>query len=246
MSEVGKLTVTTRSTSGKGPARQLRAAGLVPGVLYGATAAGRLEPRSIVVDVKALKASLDPVRKQNTVIDLTVEGEGGIKVAALLRDYQLDPIRREVTHVDLVAIDPAKEVVAEVPLEFVGKHAGAIDGGQLHTVLRSLQIRSKPADIPVNLTVDISPLAIGDVLHVSDIKLPVGVVSVTGLDQAVISCTPPEVEKAAATTEAAAAPAADAKAAAPAAKAPAGGKAAAPAAGGKAAPAAPAAKGGKK
>jgi large subunit ribosomal protein L25 len=215
MSEVGKLTVTTRTNTGKGAARRLRTSGSVPGVLYGTSADGKVEPISVVVDVRALKAALDPVRKQNTVIDLTVDGDGGQRrLAALLKEYQLHPIRREVTHVDLLAIDPTKEVVAVVPLEFVGKHAGAIDGGQLHIVLRDLQVRCKPSDIPVKLAVDVSPLAIGDVLHVSDIPLPTGVVSVTGLAQAVVTCAPPEQEKAAepaaaaATPEAAAAPAA--------------------------------------
>lgn len=246
--QVGKLTVTTRTTTGKGPARRLRAAGTVPGVLYGASKDGRVDPISIVVDVKALKGALDPVRKQNTVIELTIDDNGQHRtLAALLRDYQLDAIRRDVTHVDLLAIDPDKAIVADVPLVFVGKHAGAIDGGQLHTVLRELQVRCKPAAIPVKLDVDISPLTIGDVLHVSDIKLPEGVVAVTGMGQAVITCTPPEVDKVAepAAGDAAAAPAAGA--AAPAAgakdaKAPAGAKdAKAPA--GKAAPAAkPAAK----
>ncbi|MBP6629686.1 MAG: 50S ribosomal protein L25 [Kofleriaceae bacterium] len=260
--EVGKLTVTTRSTSGKGPARQLRAKGQVPGVCYGASKAGRLEPLPIIVDVKALRAALDPVRKQNTVIELTVD-DGGKKtvLSALLRDYQVDAIRRDITHVDLMAIDPDKEVVAVVPLEFAGKPKGVIDGGQIRTVLRDVSVRAKPADIPVKLIVDVSPLGVGDVVHVSDIPVPAGVTYVTGRDQAVAMCALPEEDKTpvAAATDAtaaagaapaagAAAPAAGGKAPAAAAggKAPAGGKAAPAAAGGKAAPAAPAAKGGGK
>jgi large subunit ribosomal protein L25 len=240
MAEVGKLTVTTRTNTGKGAARQLRSAGSVPGVLYGATADGRIDPLPIVVNVKALRASLDPIRKQNTVIDLTIEGNGGARhLSCLVKDYQIDTLRRDVTHVDLLAIDPSKEVVADVPLEFVGKHAGAIDGGQLHIVMRSLHVRCKPADIPVKIEVDVTPLTIGDVIHVSDIKLPDGVHSITGLGQAVITCAAPEKEEAAATPDAAAAAA---PAAAPAAEAGKDAKAA-PAAG-KDAKAAPAAKGG--
>ena len=55
-----------------------------------------------------------------------------------MKDYQIDTLRRDITHVDLLAIDPNKEVVAEVPIEFVGKPAGAIDGGQIRIVLREL------------------------------------------------------------------------------------------------------------
>src|SRR5690349_20314545 len=106
---VGKLTVTTRTTGGKGAARKLRATGKAPGVLYGATADGPIAPTSIVVDVRALKAALDPVRKNNTVIDLTIEGGGAARrLSALVKDFQIDLLRRDVIHVDLLAIDPAK------------------------------------------------------------------------------------------------------------------------------------------
>jgi large subunit ribosomal protein L25 len=230
MAEVGKLTVTTRNRTGKGAARQLRASGEVPGVLYGASTDGRIDPVSIVVNVKALRASLDPVRKQNTVIDLTIEGDGGARrLSCLVKEYQIDTLRRDITHVDLLAIDPSKEVVADVPLQFTGKHAGAIDGGQLHIVMRSLHVRCKPADIPVTIEVDVSPLTIGDVIHVSDIQLPTGVQSITGLGQAVITCAAPEKEEVAATPEAAAVPGA-APAAGAAAPAEAGKDAKAPAA----------------
>ncbi|MCX5747574.1 MAG: 50S ribosomal protein L25, partial [Proteobacteria bacterium] len=174
----------------------LRASGKVPGVCYGASVDGRIEPLSIIVDIKALRAALDPVRKQNTVIDLTIEGGPSTrKLHALVKDYQIDKLRRDITHVDLLAIDPNKEVDANVPLDFVGKPKGAIEGGQLRIILRSLTVRAKPAAIPVKLTVDVSPLEIGDVIHVSTIELPEGVEAVTGRDLAVITCAAPEEEK---------------------------------------------------
>jgi large subunit ribosomal protein L25 len=240
-SSVGKLTVSLRQNAGKGAAIKLRATGKVPGICYGASPSGRIEPLSIIVDVKALRAALDPVRKQNTVIDLTIDGGSAPqKLHALVKDYQLHPIRREITHVDLLAIDPNKEVVANVPLDFVGKPKGAINGGQLRTVLRAIEVKAKPSDIPVKLTVDVTPLEIGDVIHVSTIELPAGVVAVTGRDLAVITCAAPEEDKVEAGAAAeGAAPAAGAAGAAPAA----GAKdaKAAPAAGAKDAKAAPAA-----
>ncbi|MBL8619645.1 MAG: 50S ribosomal protein L25 [Myxococcales bacterium] len=235
--QVGQLTVNLRTGAGKGAAHRLRASGLVPGVCYGESTDGRIEPIQIAINVKALKAALDPVRKQNTVIALSIE-DGGKTVkslSALVREYQIDAIRRDITHVDLLAIDPNKEVTAVVPLEFVGKPKGIINGGLTHTVMRSLEVKCKPADIPVKLELDISPLDIGDVLHVSDVTLPGGVKAVTAGREAVISMVAPEKETAAE----AAAP--DAAAAA----APAAGKdaKAAPAAAGKDAKAAPAAAG---
>ena len=249
--EVGKLTVTVRNAGGKGAARRLRAEGKVPGVCYGASTDGRIEPLPIVVDVKALRASLDPVRKQNTVIALTIEGGTQPRsLSALVKEYQIDPVRRDIIHVDLIAVDPDREVLAEVPLEFTGKPKGTINGGQLRILLRNLGLRAKPSDIPVKLTVDVSELDIGDVTHVSAIQLPPGVTAVTGRDLAVVTLAAPEEDKTpvaadgAAPAEGAAAAAAPAAAAKDAKAAPAGkaaapaGKAAAPA--GKAA--APAAK----
>lgn len=249
--EVGKLTVTVRNAGGKGAARRLRAEGKVPGVCYGASTDGRIEPLPIVVDVKALRASLDPVRKQNTVIALTIEGGAQPRsLSALVKEYQIDPVRRDIIHVDLIAVDPDREVLAEVPLEFTGKPKGTINGGQLRILLRNLGLRAKPSDIPVKLTVDVSELDIGDVTHVSAIQLPPGVTAVTGRDLAVVTLAAPEEDKTpvaadgAAPAEGAAAAAAPAAAAKDAKAAPAGkaaapaGKAAAPA--GKAA--APAAK----
>ena len=239
--EVGKLTVTLRTNSGKGAATKLRATGKIPGICYGASPDGRIEPLPIIVDVKALRAALDPVRKANTVLDLTIEGGTKThKLHALVKDYQIETLRREITHVDLLAIDPNKEVVADVPLEFTGKPAGAIDGGQVRIILRALAVKSKPSDIPVKLTIDVSPLGIGDVIHVSAITLPPGVISITNRDLAVVTCAKPEEDVVEVAAEAAtvggaaptaapgtAAPAAGAKAAAgakPDAKAAAGAK----------------------
>jgi large subunit ribosomal protein L25 len=254
VSSVGKLTVSLREQSGhKGASRLLRTQGKVPGVCYGASKDGRIEPVAIVVDVKALRAALDPVRKQNTVINLTIEGgsSGSRSLSALVKEYQVHPTRRDITHVDLLAVDPDKEVTAHVPLEFTGKPKGAVDGGQIRIVLRDLTVSAKPSDIPLKLQVDVSPLEIGDVIHVSSIVLPAGVTAITGRDLAVVTCAAPEEEKVATPADGAAPVEGAAPAAGAAAPAAAGGKAAPAAAGGKAAPAAaggkaaPAAAGGK-
>lgn len=204
--EVGKLTVTLRNQTGhKGAARKLREQGKVPGVCYGSTKEGRLEPLPITIDVKALRGALDPVRKHNTVIDLTIEGgEAPRSLSALVKEYQVDPVRRNVTHVDLIAVDPDKEVLAAVPLEFTGKPKGAIHGGQVRVLIRSIEVKAKPADIPVKIVVDISELEIGDVTHVEALALPAGVSAVTGRDLAVVTCAAPEEDRSAAAEPAAA------------------------------------------
>src|ERR1041384_4319045 len=105
------------------------------------------------------------------------------------------------THVDPLGKPPKKEARADVPIEFVGKPKGSIDGGQLRIVLRALGVRAKPSDIPVKLVVDVSPLEIGDVIHVSAIALPAGGTGVPGRDLAVVTCAAPEAEEKVETAE---------------------------------------------
>jgi large subunit ribosomal protein L25 len=126
--EVGKLTVKVRHDIGKGQSRRLRAQGMVPGICYGAGLSG---PLAIMLNAKELKASLDPAKGRNTVITVRVEDGGGSKteLTAMLWEYQIDALRRNVTHVDLISIDPEKPIQVEVPLVLVGKAIGTIDGG---------------------------------------------------------------------------------------------------------------------
>lgn len=172
--EVGKLTVNLRNKTGKGVARRLRAEGLVPGVCYGVGVDGAL---SLSVDPKALKGCLDPVKRQNTVISLDVQEDGASKhqLTAMIGEYQIDPIKRVVTHVDLVAIDKDKKVVAEVPVEITGKSIGVVEGGQLFYPRHSVKVLCKPADIPARFVLDVTNLNIGEVYHISDLTLPEGV-----------------------------------------------------------------------
>jgi large subunit ribosomal protein L25 len=189
--EVGKLTVQRRQQTGKGVARKLRAQGKIPGVCYGHELA---EPVAIAVDTRELKASLDPVKRQNTVIDMTLEsnGQGSRTMTVMVKDYQIDTLRRELTHVDLIAIDTTRDVVSEVPVEFAGKAKGLILGGQLHVVRRTIQVQCKPGSIPDKMVVDISELDIGGVIHVSDVQMPEGVSEYTPGHITLITCTAPE------------------------------------------------------
>lgn len=198
--EVGKLTVTRRHNTGKGTARKLRAEGRIPGVCYGAMLDA---PVSISVDTRALKASLDPEKRNNTVIDMTIQSEGQAdhNVVVMVKDYQIHKLRRDLLHVDLVAIDTEKPVEVEVPITVIGKHKGLVLGGQLHTVAYSIEIRCRPADIPATIEADVTELDIGGVLHVSELPLPEGIQVITPGHQAVITCTAPEAEEEVAESE---------------------------------------------
>lgn len=208
--EVGKLTVQRRYNTGKGVARKLRSQAKIPGVCYGF---GLTEPLPIAVDPRAFRASLDPVKRHNSVIEVTIEesGKPSQTLTVMVKDYQYHRIRRELSHLDLIAIDQNKEVDVTVPLEFTGKAKGLINNGQLHIVLRNVGVRCRPANIPSHLTVDVTELDIGGVIHLNDLKLPEGVSVPSHINLAIVTCVAAEVATAAETggeAAAAAAPAA--------------------------------------
>ncbi len=202
--EVGKLTVEVRTVLGKNESRRLRAQGKVPGVVYGKG----VEPMLLAVDPKALKKSLDPAKRQNTVIEMTIEGQAGKTLTVMLKDYQYDKIRQEIEHVDLLAIDVNKEVHVEVPLVYTGKPQGVVDGGQLTVAHRAITVICKPTAIPAKIEADVTGLGLGQALHVSDLQLPPGVKAGLAAHEGLASVVAPRAEKVEAKAEEAAADAA--------------------------------------
>ena len=199
--EVGKLTANLRTETGKGAARRLRKQGLIPGICYGPNLD---TPLSITLDPKALKASLDPLKRQNTVIDVLVKhgDTTDANVTVMLKEYQIDPIHRGVTHVDLVAIEPNKTIDVEIPVEVYGKSIGVVEGGRLHVVRHSVHVTCKPADIPTKFELDVTALAIGNILRVGDIAYPEGVKPAEDPKSPIVTClAAAEDSKAEATAE---------------------------------------------
>jgi large subunit ribosomal protein L25 len=162
----GKLTVKLRTRSGKGVARKLRAAGETPGVLYGQGKDNVL----ISVSPRDLRRSLDPERKLNTFFELSVEGGDGTE-QCIISDIQLDPIKDTILHVDFLRVDPDFEVQTKIPVEYVGRAAGVALGGKLRTFRRTLKISAKPREIPIKLTVDVTPLGSGQSLRLGALSL---------------------------------------------------------------------------
>jgi large subunit ribosomal protein L25 len=215
------LTTETRSQKGKGAARQLRARGLMPAVCYGL---GR-DPQELAVSPKELTAALSTELGRNMVVKLAM---GGSEELVMVQELQIHPVSRKPLHVDFYRIDPDKEIDRAVPLIAEGKAKGVVEGGELVVIFRMLPLRAKPGYFPAKLTVDVTPLEIGDHVKAKDVALPAGVKVALPPERNVVSCTVmrkrAEEEEAAApgaTPEGGAAPAAGAPAAAGAAAAPA-------------------------
>jgi large subunit ribosomal protein L25 len=228
------LTAQARNEKGKGPARRLRAKGLIPAVVYGQ----KLEPTHIAVDPAAIEKAIATPHKLNTLLTLQLDGS---EKRVLFREYEVDPVSRKLLHADFLEVDLAKPVKVEVPIVTTGKAEGVVAGGILNVSAHEITVEAMPDRIPVQIEVDVTPLKIGGSIHIADVKAPEGVKIKYATNFTVAVVTAPEKEEVVAPVAAVGVPgavpaegaAAPAAGAAPAGAAPAaagGAKAAAPAA----------------
>jgi len=212
-----QLEAKSREGSGKGSARKTRAAGMIPAVVYGR----HLEkPLNIAVDPKAVKTAVTTNKRLNTLIGLKV---GSASHLVLLKDYQQDPVTRELLHADFIEVKENEQVKVKVPVQLVGKSEGQGQGGILTQMRRELEVWALPAAIPEKIDVDVTPLKIGHSLHVKELKFPPGITVKSQVNYTIAVVTAPEAEVVATPAAAAAAPGAEGAAPAAAGAAPAAG-----------------------
>jgi large subunit ribosomal protein L25 len=183
------LTVAPREKTGKGISRQLRRQGMIPAVVYGTS----MEPCPISVDPKALMAAIGTEAGWNTLI--TLEGEGSFDgKSVILKELVRSAIRQEPMHADFHAIDMKSTVHIMVPVHPIGKSIGEKEGGNLEIIRHEIEVVCLPTAIPSAIEIDVTGLQIGDVLHVADVNLPVGVSLPADVNYTVISCTGHQAE----------------------------------------------------
>jgi large subunit ribosomal protein L25 len=184
------LTATTGRTTGSRPSKRLRAEGKIPGTLYGL---GK-DPITLVVERRSLRQALTTEASLNAIITLDVDGSDEL---CIVKDLQRHPVRNEVIHVDFVRVDPNAEILVEVPIVLEGEAKQVLDEqGVVDQVHYTLSVYAKPNAIPNELVLDISGLAIGDTLTVSDLTLPAGARTEAEPDEVIVtaSVTRAEVE----------------------------------------------------
>ena len=175
------LEVTVRTNEfGKGAARKLRAAGQVPAVIYGPGG----ESVSLTLDPKELLQIFKLSANRNTIVELQIEGK---TVEAMVRSVQRHPVTRELLHVDFYRIDSDLDVEVMIPVRTEGRPAGAVLGGRLRLVRRTLRARCKPSDIPEAFVVDVSPMNVNDMVMASEVVMPPGVKLIMDGDFSVIA-----------------------------------------------------------
>jgi len=177
------LKATTGRTLGSGPSKRIRAEGNVPGVVYGLDA----DPIPVTVEWRPLREALTTEAGLNALIDLDVDGDVSLTV---VKELQRHPIKGNVLHIDFLRVSADAEITVEVPIVLEGEAKAVLsEGGTVDHLLYALSINAKPADIPNELTVDISDLEIGGAIHVADIVLPKGVSTDVDPEESVVSGT---------------------------------------------------------
>jgi large subunit ribosomal protein L25 len=151
-------------TFNKNHARRVRREGLIPAVVYGA---GQ-ESVAVTVDPKVITRILYSDAGHNTIFDLTIEGSGVTK--AMIVDWQNEPIKSKLLHVDFKRIAMDKTMTVSVPVQLIGVPTGVkTQGGLLGQVLHEVEIECLPTDIPSHIDVDVSGLELNGAIHVSDL-----------------------------------------------------------------------------
>lgn len=172
MAERQEITVraSRRTGRGKNDTRRARREGLVPLTIYG----GEGESVSAVASLAELAAILRSETGHNTIFTLDVEGVGASEV--MFHDRQIDPVRGRLVHADLKRLVRGQMIEVTVPLHLAGEPFGVREqDGVLEQIIREIEVRCRPRDIPEAINVDVSNLGVHDVLHVSDIPPTEGV-----------------------------------------------------------------------
>jgi large subunit ribosomal protein L25 len=164
-----ELKAEARERVGKGSSRELRRNGFIPAVIYG----DKQTPLSIVLNTNEVTKRIHAGGFMTTVATVTLDGK---KISVLPKDYQLDPVRDFIMHVDFLRVSAKTEVNVEVPVHFVNEDKSAIkQGGVLNIVRHTVELHCPANAIPEFLTVDLDGAKIGDSIHISAVKLPKGV-----------------------------------------------------------------------
>ena len=169
------LDAVSRDDQGKGASRRLRReAGLIPAIIYG----GKNKPETISIEYKELIKHLEHEAFYSHVIELSVDGKAQ---DVILKDLQRHPAKAVIYHADFMRVSKTQVLRMNVPIHFINEEASKgvkLQGGIVTRNITELEINCLPADLPEFIEVDMADIELGQIVHISDIKLPEGVESV--------------------------------------------------------------------
>ena len=177
-----KLQVKERERRGSADARRLRREGFIPGVLYGRGKASY----AICIPERELRRVLTGQGGLHAILDVVLEGEKTTH-ASILKDYQQDPIRGHISHLDLQEVRLDQPIQASVTIQLVGEPVGAKEGGVLSQVQREINVEALPMEVPEHIDLDVSGMAIGDTLRLADLAQLDGVTYLDNPEETVLA-----------------------------------------------------------
>lgn len=188
--ELHKLAVSPRNEgTGKGASHRLRQSGQVPLVLYG----GDKDTVSLQVDAKEFSHLVHGRGGEHAIVQLECEDQPDINSPAMLKAVQHHPVRGDVLHADFLRIRLDERIHTVVPIVLTGQAKGVVEGGVLDHQLRDLEVECLALEVPEQISADISGVAIGESIHVSDLQVPANVTVLTEPERAVATVLAPRV-----------------------------------------------------
>src|SRR5687767_14694298 len=200
------LDVVKREGRGKNEANRLRAAGRIPGVVYGTAKDGKTpEGVSVTVDPKEVLRILHSDSGANTLINLRLDGS---EARVMVKEYQLDPVTHHLLHADFYQLAMDKAITVTVPIVLKGESRGVkLQGGLLDFVTRDIEVECLPTDIPEHIDVDVTELMLNQSIRLRDVAENPKWKPVTDIDTMIVHIVLPKAEESATAAEAVAAPA---------------------------------------
>lgn len=182
------LHADVRTDRGSRATRRMRRSGQVPAIVYGRG----LDPVSVTLDNRALFAALHTEAGFNALISVEIEGEG--EIFAVAREIQRDPVRDDITHVDLIKVALDVAIESEVPVSYEGLPEGVRDeGGVVETIATTVLVSSLPTAVPSSIEVDIGHLIIGDTLTLAELPAIEGVEYLDEEDRPLVTVLAPRL-----------------------------------------------------
>jgi large subunit ribosomal protein L25 len=190
--------VRERENSGTSESRRLRREGMIPGVLYGR---GK-PPHAICIHERELRRVLTGAHGLHAILDVVLEGQK-TSHASILKEFQRDPLQGRLIHFDLQEVRLDQPIQAQVSVELVGEAVGSKEGGVLSQISREITVQALPLEMPDRIELDVSEMAIGDTLRISDLPAQEGaeylddpetVVATVTMPTRIVEPEPEEVE----------------------------------------------------
>jgi large subunit ribosomal protein L25 len=177
-----KIEVRPRSEYGSAAARRLRREGFVPGVLY-----GRHDPASFSVAERELRRVLTGSGGLHTILDIAIDG--GRTSPAILKEYQQDPVKGKLLHIDLQEVRLDEAITASVNVSLVGAEdaPGVREGGVLSQITREINVSALPMEVPEHIDVDVSKMELGGTMRLADIPTVEGATFLDDPDETVLA-----------------------------------------------------------